>query len=84
MKNRFIFILRRRSAREPGSIVCEDEQDDPFYSAGPHRNLALAKANTWKTQERYGKNEDEWTRKVEFIKEEIVGSRRSMQRYILT
>ena len=44
----------------------------------------LATANTGKTRERFGKNADEWTVRVEISKEEIPGSKRSMHGYILT
>ena len=33
-----LFIFRGHSTREPASLVCNDEQGDLFYSAGPHRN----------------------------------------------
>ena len=41
----------------------------------PAQELALATANTGKTEERFwGKNEGKWTGKVEFSKKEIPGS----------
>ena len=47
-----------------------------FYSAGPHRNEKIGRG--------FGKNEGEWTGRVEINKEEIPGSKRSMYGYILT
>ena len=38
----------------------------------------LATANKGKTWERFGKNADEWTGRVEISKEEIPGSKRSI------
>ena len=42
------FIFRGHSAREPVSIVCDNEQVYLFYSADRHKKLALATANTEK------------------------------------
>ena len=44
----------------------------------------LATANAEKNRERFGKNADEWTGRVEISKEEIPGSKCSMYDYILT
>ena len=44
----------------------------------------LARANTGKTPERFGKNAVEWTGRVEISQEEILGSKRSMNGNILT
>ena len=44
----------------------------------------LATANTGKTRERFRKNADEWTGRVEISKVEIPGSKRSMYGDILT
>ena len=60
------------------------QQDDQFYSAGLHRNLALATANTGKIRGGFGKNAGEWTGRVEISNEEIPGSKRNMYGYILT
>ena len=60
------------------------QQSDLFYSAGLHRNLVLATANTGKIGRDLEKNAGEWTRSVEISKEEIPGSKRSMHGYILT
>ena len=43
-----------------------------------------AATNTGKTQERFWKNLDEWTGRVEISKEEIPGSKRGMRGNILT
>ena len=53
-------------------------QGDLFYSAGLHRNHALATANTGKIGRGFGKNAGEWTGRVEISREEIPGSKRSM------
>ena len=55
-----------------------------FYSAGLHRNHALATANTGEIGRGFGKNAGEWTGRVEISKEEIPGSKRSMYGYMLT
>ena len=44
----------------------------------------VATANTGKTRERFRKNADEWTGRVEISKVEIPGSKRSMYGDILT
>ena len=59
-------------------------QGDLFFSAGLHRNHALATANREKIGRWFGKNAVEWTRSVEIGKEEIPGSKRSMYGYMLT
>ena len=59
-------------------------QGDLFYSAGLHRNLVSATANTGKIGRGFGKNAGEWTGRVEISKEEIPGSKRSIYGYILT
>ena len=59
-------------------------QGDLFYSAGLHRNHTLGTANIGKFGRGLGKNEDEWTGRVEISKEEIPGSKRSMYGHILT
>ena len=41
-----LLIFGGHSAREPASVVPNDEQDDPFYSADPHRRTASAAATT--------------------------------------
>ena len=46
-----LFVFRVRSTREPASIVCNDEQGDLFYFAGPHRNVVA----TGKARERFWK-----------------------------
>ena len=33
-----LFIFCGYARREPASVVCNDEQGDLFYFAGPHRN----------------------------------------------
>ena len=60
------------------------QQGDLFYSAGLHRNHALATANTGKIRRGFGKNAGEWTGRVEISKEEIPVSKRSIYGYILT
>ena len=35
-------IFCRHSTREPVSAARDDKQDDPHYSAGPHRYLCLS------------------------------------------
>ena len=60
------------------------QQGDLFYSAGLHRNHALATANTGEITRGFGKNAGEWTERVEISKEEVPGSMRSMYGYILT
>ena len=59
-------------------------QGDLFYSAGLHRNHALAIANTGEIRRGFGENAGEWTGRVEISKEEMPGSKRSMYGYILT
>ena len=46
--------------------------------------IALGTTCGGKSRERLLKNEDEWTGKAEFRKEEILGSRRSMHDYTQT
>ena len=58
-------------------------QGDLFYSAGLHRDHALATANTGKTLDRFGKMQVNGP-EVEISKEEIPGSKHSMYGYILT
>ena len=41
-----LFIFQRYSTWEPASIVCNDEQGDLFYSAGPHRNQCFSTDGT--------------------------------------
>ena len=53
-----------------------------FYSAGLHRNHALATANTGEIGRGFGKNAGELTGRVEISKEEIPGSKRSMYGYL--
>ena len=59
-------------------------QGDLFYSTGIHRNHVLATANTGKIGRGFEKNAGEWTGRVEIGKEEIPGSKRSMNGHILT
>ena len=54
-------------------------QVDLFYSAGLHMNHVLATANTGEIGRDFGKNA-----RVEISKEEIPGSKRSMNGYMLT
>ena len=49
-------------------------QDDLFYSAGLHRNHALATANTGKIGRGLGKNAGEWTGRVEIKKKSLAVS----------
>ena len=49
---------------------------DLFYSAALHRNENIRRG--------FEKNADEWTGKVEIIKEDIPGTKRGMYGYILT
>ena len=65
-----LFIFCGLPAREPSTIICYGKQDDLTQQKIPWR-------------ETFGKNEGEWTEKVEFTKEEIPGSRGSMQGYLL-
>ena len=65
------------STWEPASIVCNDEQGDLFYSAGPYSQHR-------KHSEVLEKNAGEWTGRVEISKEDISGSRRCMHGYIQT
>ena len=59
-------------------------QGDLFYSACLYRNHVLAAANTGEIRRGFEKNAGEWTERVEISKEEIPGSKRSMDGYILT
>ena len=80
-----LFIFRGDSTRElPVSVVCNDEQGDLFYSAGPHRNRYQPELTQEKLGRGFGKNAGEWTRRVQISKEEIPGKKRSMFGYILT
>ena len=56
----------------------------PILFCGPTQEPVLATANKGKTWERFGKNADEWTGRVEISKEEIPGSKRSKYDYITT
>ena len=49
-------------------------QGDLFYSAGLHRNHALATANTGKIRRGFGKNAGEWTGRVEIRKKYLAVS----------
>ena len=53
---------------------------DLFYSAGLHRNHALATANTGEIGRGFEKNAGEWTGRVEIS---TPGSKHSMYGYIL-
>ena len=59
-------------------------QGDLFLFCGPTLEPLLATANTGKTRERFWKNADEWTGRIDISKEEIPGIKRSMCGYILT
>ena len=59
-------------------------QGDRFYSAGQHRNHVLATANTGEIGRGFGKKCRWMDRKVDISKEEILGSKHSMQGYVLT
>ena len=56
----------------------------PILFCGPTQELESATANTGKTRERFLKNVGEWTGRLEISKEEIHGSKRCMDGYILT
>ena len=56
----------------------------PILFCGPTQEPVLAAANTGKTRERFWKNAGEWTGRVEINQEEIPGSKRSTDGYILT
>ena len=58
-----LHILRGHSAREPASIVCNDQQGGLFYSAGPQE----------KNSGGFGENAGEWTGRVVISEEEIPG-----------
>ena len=73
-----IYIPR---ALDTGTYI---RQGDLFYSAGLHRNLVLATANTGEVGRGFGKKAGEWTGRLEISKGEIPGSKRSMYGYILT
>ena len=45
------------------------QQGDLFYSAGLHKNHALATANTGKIRRGFGKKSGEWTGIIEIIKD---------------
>ena len=60
------------------------QQGDLFYSAGLHRNRCLPQLTQEKLGRGFGINSGEWTGRVEIIKEEIPGSKRSMHGNILT
>ena len=77
-----LFLFPGHSAREPASIVCDDDQGILRVLAGT--SLATANAGKKKLGRGLEKNEGEWTGKVEFSKEEIPGSRRSIHGCILT
>ena len=59
-------------------------QGDLFDSAGLQRNHVLATADAREIGRGFDKNAGEWTGRVEIIKEEIPGSKRSKYGYILT
>ena len=65
-----LFIFLRHSIQEPASIVCNNEQGDPFYSAGKQEPV-LAASSTGKPQERFGKNADVSTRRVEISQKSL-------------
>ena len=61
-----LYSVLGRSAREPASIACEDEQGDLFYSEGPRGNLCQSHVTQGKSgKKKFGTNEVEWTGKVE-------------------
>ena len=60
------------------------QQGDIILFCGPTQVPVLATVNTGKTWERFGKNADEWTGRVEISKEEMPGSKLSMFGYLLT
>ena len=63
-----LFMFRGDSTREPARW--------PVLFCGTTLEL--------KNRERFWKNADEWTKRVEMNKEEIPGTKRSMHGYILT
>ena len=66
-----LFIFNRHSTQEPASIVCNDEQGDLFYSAGPHRNWCQPQPTQQEHRRGFGKNAGEWTRRVEISKKSL-------------
>ena len=72
------FIFREHSTREPASNRVT------YFILQAFTGTSVATANTGKTRERFGKNADEWTGRVEISKEDIPGSKRSMHGNILT
>ena len=56
----------------------------PILFCGPTQEPVLATTNTGKIGRGFGKNAGEWTGKLEVSKEEIPGSKHSMDGYILT
>ena len=59
-----LLIFHGHSTRDPVLVVCNDEQADLFYSAGPHRKNSGAILE----------NAGEWTERVEVSEETIPGS----------
>ena len=55
-----------------------------FYSVGPHRKLHQPQLTQVNLERGFGKNEGEWTGKVEINKAKIPGSRHSIHSFILT
>ena len=73
-----LFIVREPSTRKPASSGVT------YFILRAYTGPVSATSNTGKNRERFWKNADEWTGRVEISKEEIHGSKRSMYGYILT
>ena len=74
----FWSLFLGNTTREPASVVCDDEQDDLFYSMGPHGNRCQPQLTQEKLRRSLGeKNASEWTVRVEIRKEKISSSNSS-------
>ena len=56
----------------------------PILFCGPTQEPCVSQSRHRKNRERFWKNADEWTGRVDISKEEIPGSKHSMYGYILT
>ena len=82
---RGLFISSGTSRREPASIICNEEPGDLFYSAGSQGTGVNHSQHMKTSGDVSGKtNAGEWIGRVEIAKEEISGSKRSMNGHILT
>ena len=78
-----LFTFRGHSTREPASVVCDDEQSNVFILRA-HTGTCISRNKQEKIRRGFGQKWRWVDPEVEISKEEIPGSKRSMQGYNLT